>query len=161
MDDEVLCPYLEGPPRPARTGLADEQLPLLDALKVALGAQLGETAEQVSGWIRPARGGDRPAGVEIALPGTPVPTLLVLPRVVTDEATAAVAELDLAGEASRGHELTWDQTARTWRIHDRPAAASAVTAHRPPHGLAGNATHATAADLSHSGPSNSIRKSGY
>ncbi|GAA4496002.1 hypothetical protein GCM10023191_037370 [Actinoallomurus oryzae] len=121
MDDEVLCPYLEGPPRPARTDLADEQLRLLDALTVALGAQLGETAEQVSRWIRPVRGGGGPAGVEIAMPGTPVPTLLVLPRVVTDEATAAVAELDLAGEASRGHELTWDQAARTWRIHGRPA----------------------------------------
>ncbi|GLY77364.1 hypothetical protein [Actinoallomurus iriomotensis] len=132
IEDGAPCPYLEGLAVPAGTDGADE-LPtaLLEALEVALGAQLREPADQASHRIRRVRDRRRPRSLEITVPGTPVPTLLVLPRPATAGATAALADLDLAGEASRGHELSWDRAARTWQIHGRPAPRLS-TADRPP-----------------------------
>ncbi|MFB9831486.1 hypothetical protein [Actinoallomurus acaciae] len=113
IDDGVPCPPSPGPAAPDPPG------PFLEAVQVALGAQLGESAGQASRRIRPVPG--RARSLEVTVPGTPVPTLLLLPRAPTDEATAAVAGLDLAGEAGRGHELSWDPASRTWQIHGRPA----------------------------------------
>jgi hypothetical protein len=126
IEDEVLCPHFEG-----QTYIGDE-LPeaFREALEVAVGTQLGEPAERASQRIRLVRGGHGPRSLEITVPGTPVPTLLLLPQ-ATDAATAALADLDLAGEASRGHELSWDRAARTWQIHGRPAPRPS-TADRPP-----------------------------
>lgn len=116
IEDGVPCPHSLRLTEPAET---DPPGAFLEALKVALGTQLGEPAEQASWRIRPVH--RRTRSLEITVPGTPVPTLLLLPQATTDAAMAAVADLDLAGEASRGHELSWDPASRTWQIHGRPA----------------------------------------